>query len=65
MFELHRFLVSCGLRWFRRPEFVRRGTYLIFGTVLSMVAKAYPTVISHDLARTGWRAAVPKKQETP
>jgi NAD(P)-dependent dehydrogenase (short-subunit alcohol dehydrogenase family) len=26
-----------------------------------MVAKAYPTVISHDLVRTGWRAAVPKK----
>jgi hypothetical protein len=30
-----------------------RGAYLIFGAVLSMVAEAYPTVISHDLARTG------------
>jgi hypothetical protein len=51
-------------RQFRRPEFVCRAAYLIFGAVLSMVGQAYPTVISHDLARTGWRALC-QKQETP
>jgi hypothetical protein len=53
VFELHRFLVICPCDVSQAGISFCRGAYLIFGAVLSMVAKAYPTVISHDLARTG------------
>jgi len=35
---------------------VLSGAYLIFVAALSMVVRTYLVVVSHNLARTGWRA---------
>jgi hypothetical protein len=53
VFELHGFLVKLRSAGIPQTGIGCRRAYLIFGAVLSMVAEAYSTVISHDLARTG------------